>query len=44
LTNKSVVPGIDAATFQEIAKKAKEGCPISKLLKAAEITLDATLV
>lgn len=43
LTNKSTVPGIDKATFDEVAKKAKEGCPISRLLKAAEITLDATL-
>ena len=36
------VPGIDEAKFQEIAKGAKEACPLSKLLKA-EITLDATL-
>lgn len=44
LKNKSSVPGIDKAKFDEIAKKAKEGCPISRLLKAAEITLDAQLV
>jgi osmotically inducible protein OsmC len=44
LTNKSDVPGIDKATFDEIAAKAKAGCPISKLLAAAEITLDATLL
>ena len=37
------VPGIDAAAFQEQAKKAKQNCPISKLLAAAEITLDAKL-
>jgi len=43
LVNKSVVPGIDKATFDEIAAKAKAGCPISKLLAAATITLDATL-
>ena len=43
LTNKSAVPGIDPAVFQETAAKAKAGCPISRLLKAAEITLDATL-
>ncbi len=36
------VPGIDAAKFKEIASKAKEICPISKLLKA-EIVLDAAL-
>jgi osmotically inducible protein OsmC len=44
LLNKSEVPGIEKAAFDEIAKKAKEGCPISKLLKAAKITLDATLL
>jgi osmotically inducible protein OsmC len=44
LINKSEVPGIDKATFDEIAAKAKAGCPISKLLAAAEITLDATLL
>jgi len=44
LTTKATVPGIDKATFDELATKAKEGCPISRLLKAAEITLDATLV
>jgi osmotically inducible protein OsmC len=36
------VPGIDNAKFQEIAAKAKAGCPISRLLKA-EVTLSATL-
>jgi lipoyl-dependent peroxiredoxin len=43
LTNKSSVPGIDKAKFDEIAAKAKAGCPISRLLAAATITLDATL-
>jgi len=28
------VPNIDKATFEEIANKAKEGCPISKLMNA----------
>ena len=36
------VPDIDKAKFDELAKAAKEGCPISKLLNA-EVTLDATL-
>lgn len=36
------IPGIDQATFKEIANKAKMGCPVSKLLNA-DITLDATL-
>ncbi|WP_087034657.1 OsmC family protein [Oceanisphaera profunda] len=36
------IPGISQAKFDEIAGKAKVGCPISKLLNA-EITLDAKL-
>ena len=43
LTMKAKIPGIDKAKFDEIAKGAKEGCPISRLLAAATITLDATL-
>ena len=43
LTLKAKVPGADQATFEQLAAKAKAGCPVSKLLKA-EITLDATLV
>ena len=43
LANKSSVPGIEKASFDEIAAKAKAGCPISRLLAAATITLDATL-
>lgn len=43
LTTKGKVRGADKAKFEELAKKAKEGCPISRLLKAAEITLDAQL-
>ena len=37
------VPGISEDDFQEIARKAKENCPLSKVLATAEITLDATL-
>lgn len=44
LTNKSKIPNIDKAKFDELAGKAKAGCPVSRVLKAAEITLDATLV
>ncbi len=44
LTTRAKVPNIEKAKFDELAKKAKEGCPISRLLKAAEITLDAQLV
>jgi osmotically inducible protein OsmC len=43
LTLKGAVPGADQAKFQELADKAKAGCPVSKLLKAA-ISLDASLV
>ena len=44
LTTKAKVPDAEKQKFDELAKKAKEGCPISRLLKAAEITLDAQLV
>ncbi len=44
LTTKAKVPNAEKAKFDELAKKAKEGCPVSRVLKAAEITLDATLV
>jgi osmotically inducible protein OsmC len=44
LKTEAKVPGIEDAEFQEIAKGAKENCPISRLLKAAEIDLAATLV
>jgi osmotically inducible protein OsmC len=43
LTTKGKVLNIDKEKFDEIAKGAKAGCPISRLLAAAEITLDATL-
>ena len=36
------IPGIDEATFQDLAGKAKAGCPVSKVLNA-EITMDARL-
>jgi len=43
LTLKAKVPGADNAQFQELAAKAKAGCPVSKLFNT-RITLDATLV
>ena len=43
LDNESVVPGIDEAAFQEQARKAKEGCPVSQALGGVEITLNARL-
>jgi len=42
LTLNAVVPGIDAAKFEECANDAKANCPISKLLNC-NITLSATL-
>jgi lipoyl-dependent peroxiredoxin len=43
LVTRARVPGLDAAEFGRIAEGAKEGCPISKALRAVEITLDAAL-
>ncbi|QXH56669.1 OsmC family protein [Pseudomonas maumuensis] len=40
---KASVPGASEAQFQEIANKAKAGCPVSKVLNAT-ISLDATLL
>ena len=42
LTLKAKIPGADDAKFQDLAAKAKAGCPVSKLLKA-NITMDAKL-
>ncbi len=38
------IPNIDKAKFDELAHNAEVGCPVSRVLKAAEITLDATLL
>jgi len=43
LTLTAKIPGCDKAKFEELAAKAKAGCPVSKLLKA-EITMEASLV
>ena len=42
LTLKAKIPGADDSTFQELAGKAKAGCPVSKLLNT-KISLDAAL-
>ncbi|MFB8830607.1 OsmC family protein [Azotobacter sp. CWF10] len=42
LTLKARVPGATPEQFDELANKAKEGCPVSKLLNA-QINLKATL-
>ena len=39
---KANIPGADQAKFDQAAKNAKEGCPISKLLNT-KITMDAQL-
>ncbi|RRV09227.1 OsmC family peroxiredoxin [Pseudomonas sp. v388] len=40
---KAKVPGASQEQFTELTNKAKEGCPVSKVLNA-KITLDATLL
>ncbi len=44
LTTRAKVPGASKEAFTTAANDAKVNCPISRLLKAAEITLDAQLV
>jgi osmotically inducible protein OsmC len=39
---QATVPDLENSKFQELAKRAKEGCPVSKLLKA-DISMDAKL-
>ena len=38
------IPGLSEDKFQELAKAAKENCPISKLFAGTTITLSAKLV
>ena len=40
---KGVVPGIEAAKFQELAKDAEKNCPVSKALSAIPISMEAEL-
>jgi len=44
LETEGSVPGIDAATFEKTANGAKQNCPVSKALKAVEITLRTKFV
>ncbi|WP_373058323.1 OsmC family protein [Zunongwangia sp. H14] len=39
---EAAVPNIEKGKFEELVKKAKENCPVSKLLKT-EITVSSTL-
>jgi osmotically inducible protein OsmC len=44
ITMRARVPGVDQATFEEQAQKAKAGCPISRAISdSVSITLDAAL-
>lgn len=43
LTLEARIPGISEEKFLELANTAKLNCPISRLLKAADINLEATL-
>ncbi len=43
LTTEAEIPNIDDSKFQEIAKSAKENCPVSKALAGTEINLQASL-
>lgn len=44
LTTEADVPGIDAGKFEELAQKAKAGCPVSQALAGTSITLNAKLI
>ncbi len=43
LTVKAKVPGAAEAAFRQAAQTAKEICPVSKVLNADDITMDARL-
>lgn len=43
LTLNAQVPGIDKATFEDLARAAEKNCPVSKVLNA-EISMSFTLV
>jgi osmotically inducible protein OsmC len=44
LHTQAEVPGIDEATFQELAENAKKNCPVSRALAGVDITLKARLI
>jgi osmotically inducible protein OsmC len=44
LAVRGIVPGLDAATFAQLAEAAKDGCPISQALKGnVQLSVEATL-
>jgi osmotically inducible protein OsmC len=40
---KAKIPNADKGKFETATANAKSGCPVSKLFKGAEITMDASL-
>jgi len=44
LETEAEVPGVEDETFQRLAQGAKQSCPVSKVLSAADITLTAKLL
>ncbi len=44
LSTQAQVPGIDEATFIQLAEEAKKNCPVSRALAGVEIELQASLV
>jgi osmotically inducible protein OsmC len=43
LTTKVSAPGLEQGEFEQLAAAAKEGCPVSKALRAVDISLEAIL-
>lgn len=43
LVTEADVPGIDPELFARLAEEAKKSCPVSRALKAIEVSLHATL-
>lgn len=43
LSVSAAIPDIEPETFDELAQRAKENCPVSKALAGPTITLDASL-
>lgn len=43
LTLDAAIPDIDGDTFEELAQRAKDNCPVSKALAGPEITLETSL-
>jgi osmotically inducible protein OsmC len=43
LTVRADVPGLDAATFEHMAARARDLCPVSLALSGTKILLDARL-